>query len=1600
MSVPQWLRQFAQRLSLGSKQGQRRSDGAAMRHRLLPQLEELEDRLTPSGDVLAFTTPAQSLNTYYNVSAPSQPITVQLQNASGKPVIAASNITVNLSSTSSNGQFLDTSGMTLSHPSLTIPKGASSASFEYRDTQVGMPTLQAKAPALNLVASQQETVGVWLNVGISSSVAYAQVGQASQSISVELVSQSGMFVAHGPVTVQLTSSSGTGRFLDGSGKALANGQLTIPAGSFSAGFEYEDSQASISNLTASLNGAHITTQMDVGTSLVFSTPAQTVKAGQPSGTITLQLQDSHGKPVIAPLLLSIALGSNSQSGQILDSSGNSSLISPFVSIPAGSSSVSFKYKDSVGGKPKLSADVTYFDLGLSATQQETVVGPYRLVFGMPGPSIAQNEVSQPLTIQLQDSTGRAAMATSPVAVQLSSTSRSGQFFDASGQRLSKGLLTIPAGSSSATFEYKDSQAGFPTLTISANGATIQPQVNVGVSLAFRTPAQTIKAGQPSGTITVQLQDSSGKAVVTPGILPIYLSFGSGTGQLLDTSGNPLPYPSVAIPAGASSFSFKYKDSMGGKPTLTATTGLMTGNHYLSAFQQETVVGPYRVLLETPLDQMTPQNELSQPIAVGLFDSSGLAAKTTSAVIVSLSSSSSTGRFYDTSGNLLSNGRLTIPAGASSASFEYKDSQAGLPTLTASANGYTSQGTVNVGVSLNFTTPVQNLTAGKPSGAITVQLQDSNGKAFIAPDTEMVGLTSNSLTGQFFDSSGNPLSPYLSIPAGASSFSFQYKDGMGGKPIVTASVFLRSGGELTAMQHEAVAGPYRAVFSPVQQATAIAQNKPSQPITIQLQDSTGNTATATSAVTVQLSSSSTTGQFLDASGKVLPNGRLTIPAGASSASFEYKDSQAGLPTLTASENGFSSPTQVVVGLSLAFTTPVQSLKAGQVSQPITVQLQDSHGKAFPTPFDLPITLSSSLNTVEFLNAGSGPMTSTIIIPGGSNSASFTISSNWGGKPTLTASVIGSPLSATQQESIQGLSGVAFTTSPQTLTAGQKSQRVTLQLEDNNGKPAVAPSGGLTIYLAGNSIPYLANPTVQFFDMKGNPLPTIGAFPFTSTAVTMAAGSSTVSFTFETTQAGPLPLFALVENGPMTKQLETIQAGIPRSLVFQTPAQTLTTGVPSGSITVQLQDQYGNPIAAGKGGVTFNLHSSSSSGAFLSAGGDPLAGSTITVPQGLSSATFEYKDSRAGTPTLTASANGISGSQKESITPILAEIHVTNTKDSGSGSLRAAIKAANASPGSTIVFDSGVTGAIDLLSALPAITANTNILGPGANLLTIERSAAAQTDFGIFAVGSNSNTAQPVVVLSGLTVANATGTGIMNTGYLTLQRMVVKNNQAPSSTWPGGEMFPYGAPGGIKNTGALTVLNSTIANNSTTSYGAAAGIDSFGSLLIVNSTITGNKGANYSRAGGIDIGGSALIENSTISGNTAGQLSSSGGGIDCNIASNNAQAMLYDTLVAGNTGSLNNPTDVSGAFVSLGHNLIGSANQQSSGFILSDRVGTTAKPIDPKLGALGNNGGPTPTLALLTGSPAIGAGSSADAPATDQRGDPRPQGTIDVGAFERT
>jgi hypothetical protein len=205
------------------------------------------------------------------------------------------------------------------------------------------------------------------------------------------------------------------------------------------------------------------------------------------------------------------------------------------------------------------------------------------------------------------------------------------------------------------------------------------------------------------------------------------------------------------------------------------------------------------------------------------------------------------------------------------------------------------------------------------------------------------------------------------------------------------------------------------------------------------------------------------------------------------------------------------------------------------------------------------------------------------------------------------------------------------------------------------------------------------------------------------------------------------------------------------------------------------------------------------------------------------------------------------------------------------------------------------------------------------------------------------------------------------------------------------------GAICNGGTLTINNSTFSGNIARHHRGGA-IFNYGTLTINNSTFTSNRTLS-GFGGAIHNGvlfvakGILSINNSTIAGNIAGD--GQGGGI---FNLKGATAVLQNTVVANNVGG-----NCDGTLKSNGYNLSG---DDSCSFHSTGDLNDTS----PDLGRLRNNGGPTKTLALLPGSPAIDSGNPSGCTdskghllKTDQRGKPRPDkgdtGGCDRGAYER-
>ncbi|MGI8494556.1 MAG: choice-of-anchor Q domain-containing protein [Pyrinomonadaceae bacterium] len=355
---------------------------------------------------------------------------------------------------------------------------------------------------------------------------------------------------------------------------------------------------------------------------------------------------------------------------------------------------------------------------------------------------------------------------------------------------------------------------------------------------------------------------------------------------------------------------------------------------------------------------------------------------------------------------------------------------------------------------------------------------------------------------------------------------------------------------------------------------------------------------------------------------------------------------------------------------------------------------------------------------------------------------------------------------------------------------------------------------------------------------------------------------------------------------------------------------------------------------------------------------------------------------------------------------ATFTVTTTADSGAGSLRAAVDSANAwaSGPDAINFlipagDAGCTSGVCTITltsgelAINSATMSGTLLitnSTGASNLLISGNNTSRVFFGNY--GAN-------LTINGVTITkgngatgtnfgfNGNGGGILNNnnGTLTLTNSTVSGNTASNG-------------GGIYNlNGKTTLTNSTVSGNTATAGGGI--YHGSGTMTLTNSTVSGNSASfnggilNNDRLNLTSVTVTQNKSTSTFCTNCTGGIGNAGGA-----------ANLNNTIVAGNSvADASSSPDFKGAVApESSFNLIGNG-QGTNGITNADansnQVGSSASPIDPKLGPLADNGGATQTHSLLPGSPAINAGNNTNAPDTDQRGFARiVGGTIDIGAYE--
>jgi hypothetical protein len=311
--------------------------------------------------------------------------------------------------------------------------------------------------------------------------------------------------------------------------------------------------------------------------------------------------------------------------------------------------------------------------------------------------------------------------------------------------------------------------------------------------------------------------------------------------------------------------------------------------------------------------------------------------------------------------------------------------------------------------------------------------------------------------------------------------------------------------------------------------------------------------------------------------------------------------------------------------------------------------------------------------------------------------------------------------------------------------------------------------------------------------------------------------------------------------------------------------------------------------------------------------------------------------------------------------MATFVVTNTKDSGNGSLRAAIEAADITQkADTIVFSQKIAGQTIVLASRLDIGTSVTIDGDinGDNRADVTISGGNQTR--VIDIENRFLGDAPEVSLLSLTITNGNsdeGAGIYmrSSGTLDIVDTTVSNCSADYGA--GGLYIGSGANGPTK----VKVVNSLFTGNTAGAYGGA--IRNNGNLTVINTTITGNTSVTGGSAGILNESGSLVLVNSTVVENHAQAT-----GVAAGIAAGDSLTIINSVVADNTSGTANVESDVAGDIDSATGSVFGTDVTIITGTGNQENVG------DVGLGTLLDNGGTVLTMSPLDGSLLIDGGSN--------------------------
>jgi len=1363
------------------------------------------------------------------------PITVTEQDSFGNSTTTAETVTLSSNSTGT-ATFSATSGGS-SITSVSIAAGSSSAQFFYGDTKSGTPTITVAASGLTS-GMQTETVtsGAATKFVITSTTVS---GVASATANLGPITVAEQDALGNPTTAAQTvtlssTSNGTTKFATIAGGTAVT-TVSIPAGSSSATFYYGDTKAGTPTISASgglTSGGQTETVTPAGVAKLVLTTTPVSGAASSSATlgpITVAEQDTFNNATTTAE--TITLSTTSAGGVFASTSGASTTTS--ITISAGSSSTSFFYGDVNAGSPTITAAASGLTSG-SQTENITAANADHLVFVQGPISTYAGKVMAPsVTVQVIDLYGNPATTTG-LAVTLTpsagtiasgataSTDTTGRAtFDAVTINTANAGLTLTASAAGVTSSPASSAVNITVLA--RNGSLITDTatdigsgvsavayyycpnftgtctsanwVSVGSSTSGPTYPVTwtttpddgsyhvvavgtdnlgnVSGPSTSNPVTVDNTAPTGSVSYTNGYLTstsVAVSFSATdaltgvdatTGQLLrataplaagtcgtfgayaqiGTTGLASPYTDTSVATGSCyKYEYQVSDAAGNQATITSTnvakidTGAPTlavsavtgANISLtgSTVYYRATGSPVGTFTLTVIEATSGISTQTFPTITGWTKGSVASTSTTASVTYTLTSAAT--------GNGPQSVSATSGAGtaASGLSFTLTPDTA-VPTggaLTVNASGATSVGTSSQTSVTTFTigtrTDYTDSGAGMASSTLTVQSATYNNNTCGSAGSGGPFTIATTVTG-------------TTQPAGITvGYCYRYTltgtDNVGNTTSIATTVQVPGAINKLAITSTAVTGTASAT------ATLGA-------ITVQEQDTYGNPTT--NAQTVTLSSNSTgTAVFAATSGGTSITS-VSIPVNSSSATFYYGDTKSGTPTITASTTGLASGTQsetitAAAASKYVITSTAVSGTATSTATlgPITVAEQDTFGNATTTAQTVTLA-SNSTGTKLFSATSGGSSTSTVSITAGSSSTTFYYGDTKAGSPTITASGLTTP--GTQIE---------------TITAGTASKYAITSTAVSGTASATATLGPITVAeqdTFGN-----ATTTAQTVTLASNSTGT-NLFSATSggsstSTVSITAGSSSTTFYYGDTKAGTPTITA---SGALASgtQAETVTAAAVNKLVITSTAlnATAVSTITLGPVTVAEQDSFGNATTTAE---TITLSSNSTGTIKFATTSGGTATTTVSIPAGSSSVNFYYQDTKAGSPTITAAATGLtSATQVETINAgAVNKLVITSTALSATAST-------TANMGPITVQEQDVNGNPTTTAETVSLTSNSagtesfSLTSGGASITTVAipaNSSSATFYYGDPLAGTPTITAAVTGLVSGTQVETIT------------------------------------------------------------------------------------------------------------------------------------------------------------------------------------------------------------------------------------------------------